>query len=108
MRAERRRHPLRPYVLGDGFTRSVSRASVDSLYVAGVCARVACRDAQGDRESWPVEFCSREALELASAWWCAIEEPDGLGVHHVELSDGILEFRSVAHFDDCPNPAGFQ
>lgn len=107
LRTERRKHPLGPYVFGEGFIRSVVGAPIDALRVAAVCARVACLYVHGDRESWPVEFLPREALDPAAAWWCAIEEPDGLGVHHVELSGGTLEFLSVAYFDDRPNPKGF-
>ena len=103
LQAERRKHPLGPYVLGEGFTRSVARAPIDALRVAAVCARVVCRHTHGDRESWPVDLLPRETLDPAAAWWCAIEEPDGFGVHHVELGGGALELLSVAYFDDRPN-----
>jgi hypothetical protein len=108
MRAERRKHPLGPYVLGESFTRSVARAPIDSLRVAAVCARVACLHLHGDRESWSVDLSPQEALDPAAAWWCAIEEPDGLGVHHVELGGGTLEFLSVAYFDDRPKLKSFK
>jgi hypothetical protein len=103
LRTERRKHPLGPYVLGSGFIRSVARASLDARLVAAVCARVASLHTHGDRESWPVDLLPQEALDPAAAWWCAIEEPDGLGVHHVELGGGTLEFLSVASFEDRPN-----
>jgi hypothetical protein len=108
LRAERRKHPLGPYVLGEVFTRSVARASVDALRVAGVCARVASLHTRGDKEPWPVELLPQEALDPAAAWWCAIEEPDGLGVHHVELGGGTLEFLSVAHRNDRPSLQGLR
>lgn len=108
LRAERREHPLGPYVLGDSFIGSVVRAPIDALRVAAVCARVVCRHAYGDRESWPVELWSRGANGPVMGWWCAIEQPDGLGLHHVELDGGLLEFVSVAHFDDRPNLESFQ
>lgn len=106
LRTERRKHPLGPYVLGEGFTRSVARAPLDARRAAGVCARVASLHTRGDRESWQVDLLPQEALDPAAAWWCAIEEPDGLGVHHVELGGGTLEFLSVAYFDDRPNLKG--
>lgn len=102
LRAERRKHPLGPYVFGEDFTRSVARTQIDARRVAGVCARVACFHTHGNRESWPVELLSRETLDPPAAWWCAIEEPDELGVHHVELDSGTLEFLSVAYFGDRP------
>jgi hypothetical protein len=108
LRTERRKHPLGPYVLGENFIRSVAGASLDARRVAAVCARVASLHTHGDRESWQVDLSPQEALDPAAAWWCAIEEPDGLGVHHVELGGGTLEFLSVAYFDDRPNLKGFQ
>ena len=106
LRTERRKHPLGPYVLGEYFIRSVGRAPLDARHVAAVCARVASRHTDGERESWPVDIVPREALDPAAAWWCAIEEPDGLGVHHVELGCGTLEFLSVSYFGDRPNLKG--
>jgi hypothetical protein len=107
-RAERRKHPLGPYVLGESFTRSVARAPIDSLRVTAACARVACLHMHGERESWPADLSPQEALDPAAAWWCAIDEPDGLGVHHVELGGGTLEFLSVAYFDDRPKLESFE
>ncbi len=106
--AERREHPLGPYVFGDGFARSVAVAPIEALRVVAVCARVACRRACGDRESWPAELWAREALDPVAGWWCAIDEPDGLGVHHIELDGSTLEFLSVAYLDDRPNLESFQ
>lgn len=106
LRTERRKHPLGPYVLGEDFIRSVAKVPLDMRRVAAVSARVASLYTHGDRESWPVDLVPQEALDSASAWWCTLEEPDGLGVHHVELGGGILEFVSVAHFDDRPNLKG--
>lgn len=108
LRTERRKHPLGPYVLGEDFTRSVAKAPLDTRRVVAVCARVASLHTHGDRESWPVDLVPQEALDPAAAWWCAIEEPDGLGVHHVELGGGTLEFLSVARFDDRPNLKDFR
>ena len=108
LRTERRKHPLGPYVLGEDFIRSVAKAPLDTRRVAAVCARVASLHTHGDRESWPVDLVPQEALDPAAAWWCAIEEPDGLGVHHVELGGGTLEFLSVARFDDRPNLKDFR
>lgn len=108
LRAERRKHPLGPYLLGQDFVRSAATAPLDARCVAAVCARVASRHTHGSRESWQVDLSPQEALDPAAAWWCAIEEPDGLGVHHVELGGGILEFLSVAYFNDRPNLKGFQ
>ncbi|MGA9315711.1 MAG: hypothetical protein WBV77_13920 [Solirubrobacteraceae bacterium] len=108
LRAERRKHPLGPYVLGEDFIRSVASVPLDARRVAAVCARVASLHTHGDREFWPVDLSPQEAPDSAAAWWCAIEEPDGLGVHHVQLSSGTLEFLSVAYFGDRPNLKGFQ
>ena len=106
LRADRRKHPLGPYVIGEDFVRSVARAPLDARHVAAVCARIASRHTHGDRESWPVDLLPQEALDPAAAWWCAIEEPDGLGLHHVELGGGTLEFLSVSYFGDHPNLKG--
>src|ERR1700735_3941033 len=87
-RGERRRHPLGPYVIGDGFIESVANASIDTVRVAAVCARVAYRPKIGDRDSWPVEFQPQEAHDPTTAWWGAIHEPDWRGVHHFYVRGG--------------------
>jgi hypothetical protein len=107
-RLERRRHPLGPYVIGEGFIESVANASVDSIHVAAACARVVYLPTTGDRDSWPVEFQPQEAHDPTTAWWCAIHEPDRLGVHHFELGGGTLEFLSVGFIDEPPNLKGFR
>jgi hypothetical protein len=106
LRTERRKYPLGPYVLGEDFIRSVVMAPLDAHRVAAVCARIASLHTYGDRESWPVDTWPHEELDSTAAWWCAIEEPDGLGVHHVEICDGTLEFLSVAYYDDRPGTTG--
>lgn len=108
LRPERRKHPLGPYVLGQDFVTSVAGAPVDAQRVAAVCAGVASLHTNADRVSWSVELSPREALDPAAAWWSAIEEPDWLGVHHVELGGGTLEFLSVARYGDRPNLKGLQ
>ena|SRR6202035_5543668 len=105
-RTERRKHPLRPYVLGRDFARSVAGVPVDGLYVATVCARLACRRMQGRGVSWPLEHSPQEALDPAAAWWYGMEEPEGFGVHHAELGGGTLEFLLVAHRNERPNLEG--
>ena len=105
-REERRKHPLGPYVLGRDFARSVANAPIDGRHVASVCSQLACRHMRGRGESWPLEYLPQGALDPAVAWWCVIEEPDGFGVHHVELGGGTLEFLSVAHRNDQPLAGG--
>ena len=102
-RTERRKHPLGPYVLGSGFAGSVAGALIDGLQVASVCARLACRHVQDRGESLPLEHPPEDALDPATAWWCPVDEPDGLGVHYVELGGGTLEFLSVGYRADRPN-----
>jgi hypothetical protein len=108
LRQERRKHPLGPYVLGQDFVRSVAGASLDGRRVAAVCAGIASLHTHGAREPWQVDLLPQEVLDPAAAWWSAIEEPDGLGVHHVELGGGTLEFLSVAYCNDRPNLKGLQ
>ena len=104
-REERRKYPLRPYVLGRGFAKSAADAPIDGLRVASVCARLACRHMhqRGRGESSSLKRLPHHALDPAVAWWCALDEPDGLGLHYVELGGGTLEFLSVAHRHDRPD-----
>lgn len=105
---ERRKHPLRPYVLGRDFARSLSDVPIDRLLVASVCARLACRHMweRDGGESMPLEHEPRDALDPAMAWWLALERPNGFGVHYAELGGGIIEFLSVAHRNEQPTPSG--
>jgi hypothetical protein len=103
-REDRRKHPLGRYVLGRCFAKSVADAAIDGLRVASVCALLASRRMRelGRRESSPLRCLPHEALDPAVAWWCAFDEPNGLGVHYVELGGGTLEFLVVARQHDRP------
>ena len=108
-REERRRHPLGPYVLGGGFTRSVAAVPVDVALVASACARIACRHPSQERgELLPVALEPHEAFDPAVAWWRELEATDGLGVHYVELGGGILEFLMIGVRDDRPDIEGLR
>jgi hypothetical protein len=103
-REERRRHPLRPYLFGSQFMRSILGTRVDHSLTATVCARLACShrlDELGG-EMLPLECSAREALDPLVAWWRAFEGSNGLGLHYIELGNGILEFLVVAHLDNRP------
>jgi hypothetical protein len=103
---ERQHWPLRRYVFGRDFARSVANAPVDVLLVVSICARLACRHPSRHDGAHPLtlEHEPREALDPAVAWWRALVGPDGLGVHYVELGGGTLEFLSVAPRTDQPDP----
>lgn len=107
-REERRKWPLSPYVFGRGFARSVAESQVDSLQVASACARLARKHTgQQERgESLALEPTPQEALDWAAAWWYALDAPDGLGVHYVELGGGTLEFVSISYRNDRPDAEG--
>lgn len=105
---ERRKWPLSPYFFGRGFVRSIARSRVDGLQVALACARLARKHTgQQERgESFTLEATPRDALDWAAAWWYALEAPDGLGVHYIELGGGTLEFVSVSYRSDHPDAEG--
>lgn len=105
---ERRKYPLAPYVFGRPFVRSITEAPV-GLKVASVCARIARRHTgQQERgESLTLEHPPHEALDWAAAWWYALDELDGLGVHYVELGGGTLEFVSISRRDDRLDAEGW-
>jgi hypothetical protein len=105
---ERRKWPLSPYVFGRGFVRSVAESRANGLQVALACARLARRHT-GQRErgqSVTLEPAPRDALDWAAAWWYALDVPDGLGVHYVELGGGTIEFISVSYRNDRPDAEG--
>jgi hypothetical protein len=60
-------------------------------------------DGSGDKVLTPPHL--PQAVE-PSAWWYALEEPNGLGVHHVELGGDALEFVSVSYRNDRPTSDG--
>jgi hypothetical protein len=107
-RAQRRQHPLRPYVFGNEFTRSVAAAEIDAVLVAHACAQIACRHGSqwGRGERLQPELEPREALDPAAAWWRGLDGADGMGVHYVELGGGTLEFLTVARKHNRPNIEG--
>lgn len=101
---QRRQYPLRPYVLGPLFARTVTAAFVDPPLVARVCAQLASlhRWQVNAGESLPLRHEPREVLDPARAWWLELEGRAGLGLHYVELGGGLLEFLSIAPQRDRP------
>ena len=102
--AERRVHPLGPYVLGGGFVRSFADCSVDGLVVAMVCAKLASGYPWRRNRDEPMPLPGRPlaAFDALSAWWRALEGNGGLGVHYDELTGGTLEFLFVAGREERP------
>jgi hypothetical protein len=101
---ERRRHPLRPYLFGSKFMRSILNSRADLLLTVTVCARLACSHTLDEfgSEPLPLERSPRGALDLLVAWWRSFEVSDGLGRHYIELGNGTLEFLAVAYLDNRP------
>ena len=102
--AERRVHPLGPYVLGGGFVRSFADCSVDGLVVAMVCAKLASGYPWRRNRDEPMPLPGRPlaSFDALSAWWRALEEDGGLGVHYDELTGGTLEFLFVGARGERP------
>ncbi len=61
-----------------------------------------------DAVTLPLPGEQRGPLNVVGAWWRPIDEPDGLGIHFVELRDGPLVFLTVASRDDQPDPGDSQ
>lgn len=110
--ADRRRHPLGPYLLGRDFLRTAREApNVEMKRLAWVCAMVACGrapeldglDLHRLRSSagGGVAHRVRES-DGAAAWRCAIKQntPAGPRLHFWRLEDGSVEFANVGHHDD--------
>lgn len=84
--------------------RAWSRATMQAL------AQLAGRGSTLERDaaSLPLPGEQRGPLNAVAAWWRPLEDPDGLGIHFVELRDGPLVFLTVASRADQPDPGDSQ
>lgn len=102
--------PMRPYVLGTGFAKSVEESPrrIDVQHVTAICAVLVSSDVlllDGLRPVLDTQGAGRapkHRLDSLNAWWLPLRHRDGLGLHYWELANGILELRRLHRFERPP------
>lgn len=106
-RQVRRERTLREYIFGWHFVTSVERVPVDVKAIIGVILQIVTRSSSphDGALSLPVRTEKQGPLgDAVAAWWHLIPGQDELGVHYVELIDGVLGLLTVGSLDHQPDP----
>jgi hypothetical protein len=110
-RHTRRERPMRGFVLGWHFVSSVERLPVDLKNVISAILSIVSPLPSAENDgatALPLRSEKQGPLDPVTAWWMAIENSDGLGVHYVELSRATVVLLTVARQEDQPDPGDSQ
>ena len=107
----RRERPMRGYVCGWHFVSSVERSPVNLDAVIRAVFEIVSPTPSAindDSSSLTLRIEKDGPLDPVAAWWRPIDEPEGLGIHYVELSNGTIALLTLAPHDHQPDPGASQ
>ena len=96
-----------PDVCGWHFVSSVERSSVNVHAVIRTAFEIVSPTPSAINDgalSLTLRIEKDGPLDAVAAWWRPIDEPEGFGVHYVELSNGTIVLLTIAPHDHQPDP----
>jgi|SRR5215831_3175580 len=110
-RQSRRERPVRGYVFGWHFVTSIERSPVNVHDVLRTVFEIVSPTSAAVNDGAIALTLRAEKdgpLDPVAAWWRPIREPEGFGVHYVELSNGTVAVLTLAPRDHQPDPGASQ